>query len=76
MSESVANVGDLEITSEMTEAGVKAADLIGFRWGWGDEASLVARVFLAMDAVRRANLLGRERIGETLHNEPRISGKG
>jgi hypothetical protein len=55
LPERIANAGEseVEITLEMIEAGVVAADLVGFRWGWDCEESLVSRVYQAMDAVRR-----------------------
>ena len=56
--EDVANVDDpeIEVTPEMIEAGVRAADLIGFRWGWDSEETVVLRAYLAMDAARHARL--------------------
>lgn len=44
---------EIEITSNMTEAGVEVADLIGFAWGVDCEETLVRRVFRAMYAVRQ-----------------------
>ena len=56
---------DDEVTIEMLEAGVEAADLLGFCWGWGEEENLVRRVYLAMNAVHRGSPLVPERTGET-----------
>ena len=47
----------VKITREMLGAGVRAADLIGFQWGWDDSESVVLRAYLAMDAVRRGQPL-------------------
>lgn len=44
-----------EITPAMIEAGVLASDLEGYEYGWGDEASLVERVYLAMRTVERSS---------------------
>ncbi len=45
---------ETEITPEMIEVGVRAAELIGWRWGWDSEEMLVLRVYQAMDAARGA----------------------
>jgi hypothetical protein len=37
-----------EPTASMIEAGVLAAELEGFEYGWGEEEALVRRVYLAM----------------------------
>ena len=55
---------DTVVTREMITAGVKAADLIGFRWGWDSEESLVSRVYLAMDAALSSYPCRRAQSGE------------
>ena len=42
-----------EITPAMIEAGIDAAELESYEWGWGEEEALVKRVF---EAMRKAEL--------------------
>ena len=49
-----AGLTELEITPAMIEAGVLAAELEGFEYGWGEEEALVKRVFLAMTQAARS----------------------
>ena len=55
--ERIANADEIEITRDMTEAGVEVADLLGFEWGLDCEETLVRRVYRAMDAVRQGSPL-------------------
>ena len=41
-------LADVEITPQMIEAGVLAAELEGYEYGYGEEEALVTRVYLAM----------------------------
>ena len=49
-------LSEIEITPEMIEAGVKAADLLLFEWGEDSSESLVSRVYRAMYAARQEHL--------------------
>ena len=52
MSNAPETVPEIEITPAMLAAGIEAANLISYEWGYGEEANLVSRVYLAMVAAK------------------------